>query len=71
MAQRTYKIELKIDVPPEKHDVMRVAAREAAKHLLAMAMLVSEKRPPQIAVHSNDYFEGTEVIAMDDRDGET
>lgn len=69
---KTYTIELRVDIPEDedreqREQIIRQAARQAARTLLATAALISQKRKPVIAVHSNDYFEGVkEVEILDD-----
>jgi hypothetical protein len=64
---RTFTIELRVDYDtPEKNDIMRNAAREAARILFTQANLIAEKRRPHIALHSSDFFEGEQEITLDD-----
>jgi len=63
--QVTYRIELKIDISPEeteKLEAVRQAFREAAKTTYAVAVLMSGKRKPQVAVFADKFFDGTEII---------
>lgn len=67
MTLKTIRIELKADFDgQEKHDIMRKAAQEAAKHLRATASLIADKRQPQVAILSDDFFDGESVIPLDD-----
>ena len=67
---RTYTIELKADFQDEdKHDVLLQVAREKARELLSMALLLKDKREPQIAFQTGDMFERNkdlEIITADD-----
>ncbi|MGZ3672897.1 MAG: hypothetical protein ACXVCO_01185 [Ktedonobacterales bacterium] len=63
-----YIIELKFypDNDDQK-DAIRTAARQAAKHLQTIAAVVSSgERPPEIALTSNNFFEGSETISLAD-----
>ena len=67
MTSRTIIIELRVDyMDEEKHMLMKKVCGRAANKILSQAMLLQEKRPPQIAVHSNDYMHGTETIKAED-----
>lgn len=60
----TFKIELKMDMPQgddATKEIMRQALRTAAQTLLAQAIMVSN-RQPQIAVTSDNNFDGPETI---------
>ena len=66
MARRTYSIHLRVNLDnDEQFDAIRTAVRNTAKRLLTQASLVSP-RPPDIAIESEDFFEGTEEINLDD-----
>ena len=61
--RKSITIELKYEGDTDTTNrVMRQAARDAAKILFTQAILVSSGRQPQIAVQSEDYFDGTEQI---------
>jgi len=63
--QVTYRIEMKIDIDEsetERVAAVREAFREAAKTTYAVAVLMSGKRKPQIAVFADKFFDGTETI---------
>lgn len=69
MGQKTYTIELRVNFTDEgKHDVMREAARDAARTLLTTAMMLADKNKPQVALHSSDFFYGTEELALESAD---
>ena len=62
---RTLTIELRFDADEEdKHEVLKEAAKAAAKHLYTNALLISTKRKPQIAMYTSDMFAGQEEIAL-------
>lgn len=55
---KTYTIELRADfVDAEKHDILLEAVREAARTMLTTAMMLKDKRDPQIALQAGDMFE--------------
>jgi hypothetical protein len=45
---------------------MREAMRKAAAHVYATAQLISDKTPPQIAIFSDDFFDGHKDIDLMD-----
>jgi hypothetical protein len=64
---RTMTIELRFDADEEdKHEVLKEAAKAAAKHLYTNALLISTKRKPQIAMYTSDMFAGQEEITLAD-----
>lgn len=71
--RRTYTLEVKIDFDDEsRHDQMRKVLREAGRSAYALAMLLADNRQPQIALRSEDFFEGTQqILIKDDEDEET
>ncbi len=67
MTLRTYKIELRVDFDVEgKGEMMLETVKMAARHLISTAMLVGEKRKPQIMIESGDMFSPTEEIMLED-----
>lgn len=55
---RTYTIELRADFVDEaKHDILLEMARTAARELLANALILKDKREPQISLETGDMFE--------------
>ena len=67
--RKTWTIEIKIDVDPdnkELHDVMRQVVNEAGELIFTKASLLSDKKPPQIAMYSDATFEGTEHFKLGD-----
>lgn len=67
---RTYTIELRADfVDPEKYDLLMQMMREKAREIMAVAILMQDKRKPQISLQSGDMFErerDLEIITPDD-----
>ena len=60
---RTYTIELKIDFDDEtKFTVVADHLKEQCRQTLAVCMMLAEKRPPQLAFHSQDFFHGNEDL---------
>jgi hypothetical protein len=41
------------------------AARDAARTLVTVAMMLQEKRSPEISMFTDDFFEGTNEIVVD------
>lgn len=64
---KTIKIELRYDPETdEKGDIVVRAAKMAAKHLWTQALLLGDKRKPQIALYGSDFFTGDEEISLAD-----
>ncbi len=64
---KTITIELRFDADEEeKHEVLKDAAMQAAKHLYTSALLISTKRKPQISMYTADMFAGAEEINLAD-----
>ena len=60
------KIELKYDADTaEQEEIMRDAARMAAKHLFATSALIS-KTAPEIGMTGHNFFEGHYEISLAD-----
>jgi hypothetical protein len=58
---------LRVEVNTEdKENAMRTAVRMAAKHIMTTAMLISDGQEPDIAIDSQDFFEGKETIELAD-----
>lgn len=67
MAYHTFTIELRVSFKEqEKEDIMREAAKVAAKHLYATALLISDERKPQIMLQGGDFFTAAEEIMLAD-----
>ena len=66
---RTYTVELRVDFDDDtdtKKATMDKAVRMAAKHLLANALIISDKRKPEITAQYDDFWVGTEEINLED-----
>lgn len=62
---KTYTIELRADyVDEEKHDVLLEAVREAARVMLSTAMMLKDKRDPQIMLQAGDMFEKNKDLTI-------
>lgn len=70
---RTYTIELRVDFQEdEKYDIMLQSAREMARQMLTVAMMIKDKREPQIMLQAGDMFEKNadlEIITPSDLEG--
>lgn len=62
MTTKKYVIELRIDVDDDKHETVLELTKQAAYHLYSQASLIQDKRQPQIALSTNDFFAGAEEI---------
>lgn len=71
---RTYKIELRADFQDEsKYDLLLEMARASARELLGTALMLKDKRDPQMRLEMGDMFskdENVEIIAPEDARGE-
>lgn len=64
---RTYTIELRVDyLDEDKFKHLEAAAKTAAKHIYTQALLMQDKRAPQIALYGSDFFSTTEEINLAD-----
>lgn len=62
---RQFTIELRVDyADADKNEVMRKALQVAARHMYATASLLSDGVKPQIAMFSEDFFDGHADIAL-------
>ncbi len=65
---KTITIELRVDFELEGRDSKEVAiveaARQAAKHLYSTALLLQDKRKPQIVLMAGDMIEGDKEIEL-------
>lgn len=72
LDMRTYSLDLRIDFNDKaRHDDIKKAMRRAAKQLFTQASLLSDGRTPEVALRSEDFFEGTsdiEVVTESDED---
>lgn len=63
--QRQFTIELRVDYEDkDKHEVMRKAVAAAARHVYATALLMNDQVKPQIAIFSDDFFQGHEDLKL-------
>jgi len=64
-SSRKWRIEIKVDFDDEnKHPVFEKAVKREAKVLLATAMLLRDKRDPQLAVSNGSVFIPQSEIEM-------
>lgn len=67
MPQQQFTVEVRVDYSdPGKFETMKEACRKAGAHLFATAQLISDKTAPQIAIYSDDHFEGQQDINLFD-----
>ncbi len=65
MALKCWTIDLRVDFDDKaKEEIMLKDVRAVAKQLLTTATLIADKRKPDIAIHSDDLFEGRDTINM-------
>jgi hypothetical protein len=65
MALKNWTIDLRVDFDsPEKNEIMIKAVRACAHELYTTAQLIADKRKPDIAIHSDDMFEGRGDIEL-------
>ena len=63
----TFTLELKVDVTSnEQREILNEALRTAAQMLFAQAAMLAQKRPPQIAVRSENSFAGVQELKLHD-----
>jgi hypothetical protein len=63
--QRQFTIELRVDYADNgKNEAMRKALQAAARHVYATACLLKDGVMPQIAIFSDDFFQGHEEIKL-------
>ncbi len=64
---RTYTIELRVDYADKaKFEIIKTAAKMAAKHIYSTAVLIQDKGKPEIALSSGDFFSAEEEIMLAD-----
>jgi hypothetical protein len=67
LSMRTFTIELRVDDSDAEHvDIIKDAAKVAAKHLFATALLLPFRHKPQIALTGSDFFATQEEIELAD-----
>jgi hypothetical protein len=64
---KTIKIELRYMSEPETDKALRTVARKSARELMAVAMLITT-RHPQIALSTEESFEGEVELSMQDEE---
>lgn len=58
---RTFTLELRVDFDNEdQYETVKQQLLESGRQIYAVALLISGKRQPQIALHSTDFFHGNE-----------
>lgn len=58
---RTFIMELKCDFETEEqYEIVKQILLEKGREIYAVSLLAADKRKPQIAVHSTDFFHGNE-----------
>jgi len=63
--QRQFTIELRVDYDDVgKNEAMRIAIKQAAQHVYAMANMLKDGQKPQIAAFSDDWYSGREEIEV-------
>jgi len=73
MSRKTYVIELKAEFEDEtRHEALQKILRRAARQIYTSAMLLNDKErvKPQIALHSEDFFAGTEQLTIKEPEDE-
>jgi hypothetical protein len=67
MGLKKYIIEIAVDYTEEgKHEIIKAAARDAARTLLTTAMMMQEKRSPKVILQSSDFFMGNDDLSIDE-----
>lgn len=67
LMNRQFTIELRVDyADSDKNEVMRQALQIAGRHMYATAELLGDGVKPQIAMFSDDFFDGHAEIALID-----
>lgn len=68
--RKEYVLSVKIDFDdPTKHAQFTDQMRRMAQEALAKANLMSDSRKPQVSLQTEDFFEGTEDINLQQRAG--
>jgi hypothetical protein len=63
--QRQFTIEIRVDYADNgKNEAMRTALQAAARNIYATAVLLADGVKPQIAIFSDDFFDGHEIISL-------
>lgn len=62
---KTYHLKAKIDfVDAERHEAILQIVRQAAQMILGSALMIQDKRPPNVTLEVHDMMNGTEVISL-------
>jgi hypothetical protein len=65
MALKIWTVEIRVDFDdPKKNDIMLDDIRAHTKGMLTTARLLADKRKPDVAIQSDDMFEGREAIEL-------
>jgi hypothetical protein len=65
----TFTLELRIDVTDdEQKEIIELALRNAAQVLFSQAALLPNRRAPQIALRTENSFEGQKDLALHEPD---
>lgn len=67
MARMTYTIELKVEFDDQtRHKAVQKILRDAARRILTSSMLLADKErvKPQVAFYSDNFFEGTTTLSI-------
>jgi hypothetical protein len=61
-------IQLRYDVGNDKgkEEIVKQAAKEAAKSFYTQILLISDGRKPQVSVFASDWFVGSEELKLDE-----
>lgn len=66
---KTFRIEIKVHFSdPEKEAVVLDACRQAARDVLATAILIADKSKPKAILETEDFIEGVELHELNDGD---
>lgn len=64
---RTFTIELRADyLDDDKFRVLEMAMKAAAKHVYTTALLLQDKRKPEVALYGSDFFASRQEIELAD-----
>ena len=67
MARKEIKIELVADLETDQFEAVIEAARDAARTVLAVAMVVTSKaKKPQVKIISSDFMSGEKEWEIDE-----
>lgn len=67
MARKTYSIDVKVNFDDEsRHEQAMALIRKAARTLKTQMNLLADGRTPQVAIRTEDLFEGVEDIPLEE-----